>query len=580
MRCQMILFENFTIDRKVFFKKIMPPPIRFIASRCLWLVPILLLFYLCLLPEGIRADPSDNVLRFGYHVSHMGSFDPHLATASQDRVMADLVFNGLLRYVPGRAPEIEPDLARQLPSFYTENGKLVCRILLKKGVMFHAGPGFPSCEMTADDVVYSLNKSADKKRSAYAAGYACMAVKKIGRYGVEIVMDTPLSKLLLFPKLTDYGGGFIVSKKAVTTMGYEAFSNHPVGTGPFAFKEYLPGKKIELTAHKQYFRGTPKLAGVELHLLPALTDRQTALDQGRLDIIVGSGKEEWVKAMENRTDIQMDTHGVGEVTSIYFNTRVRPMDDVRVRKAIAYALDRKAFLQATNPLISGPVLSQVPTLFMAGGLSATDVHMLGLDYARNLKKAKLLLAEAGYADGFTLDLVTSEKRVYQAGYQSLKQQLAPIGIQCRIRRVPHQQMHQIIRDGDDPKAVVIYVAWRPNADAYLSQFFHSSFIPVPGKSTGTNFAGYDQIDKLIEDARFEVDSERQIDLWSQAQVRILSDMVALPLNYSLQTCARRTWLDYGHPLESSMALYPQFTENTCFYQEPASNTAIFPLTEK
>jgi peptide/nickel transport system substrate-binding protein len=494
----------------------------------------------------------------------MGSFDPHLATASQDRIMADLMFNGLLRYVPGQVPKIEPDLAKKMPTFRIDNGKYVCRIFLKEGVMFHAGPDIRSHEMTADDVVYSLNKSADMKRSAYASNYAGMTVKKIGRYAIEIIIDPPMSTVLFLPKLTDYGGGFIVSKKAITTMGYEEFKKHPVGTGPFVFKQYLPGNKVELTAHKNYFKGTPKLDGIEFHLIPELKDREAAFRDGRVDIIMGSGENGWIESIETRADIKIDTHGVGEMGIILFNTRIKPMDDIRVRKAIAYALNREAFLQAISPLVSGPVFSPVPTLFMPGGLSESDICELGLDYAQNLEKAKELLAQAGYPGGFTLDLVSSEKRLFQINYQILKQQLSRIGINCRIKTMSHRDMHKSIRNREHPKPIVIYVAWRPNADAYLSQFFHSDFIPTVGGKTGTNFSYYNKIDRLIEGARFEIDLERQVHLWSQAQIMILNDMAALPLMYTLQLYARKSWLDYGHPLESSMALYPQFTEKTCF----------------
>ena len=532
--------------------------------KYLWFNVVLSFICFCASSVGIRANPLDNVLRFGYHVSQMGSFDPHLAKASQDRIVADLVFNGLLRYAPGQAGKIEPDLAKQMPTFHMDNGKQVCRILLKKGVMFHAGPGLPSHEMSADDVVYSLNKSADIKRSSYARNYAGMTVRKTGRYAVEIIIDPPLSTLLFLPKLADYGGGFIVSKKAVTTMGYKEFCRHPVGTGPFAFKRYLPDRKVELTAHKKYFRGTPKLAGIELYLMPELKERETAFRKGRVDIIMGSGGKGWVDSLETLPNVKIDTHGVGEVGTIFLNTRIKPMDDIRVRRAIAYALDRAAFLQATSPLISGPVFSPVPGLFMPGGLSESEICKLGLDYARNLEKAKELLSQAGYPEGFTLDLVSSEKRLFQVNYLILKQQLAEVGINCRIKVVSHRNMHTSIRDWKHPKPIVIYVAWRPNADAYLSQFFHSDFIPSAEGKISTNFSYYNKIDRLIEDARFEINLEQQIHLWNQAQIRILNDMAALPIMYTNQLYVRKSWLDYGHPLESSMALYPQFTENTCF----------------
>jgi len=494
----------------------------------------------------------------------MGTFDPHLATASQDRIVADLVFNGLLRYTPGQARNIEPDLARQMPTFHMDHGKQICRILIKQDVMFHGVPGIAPHEMTAEDVVFSLNKSADIKHSSFASNYTGMTVRQTGRYSIEITIEPALSTLLFLPKLTNYGGGFIVSKKAVTTMGVNQFARHPVGTGPFAFKKYLPGEHVELTAHKNYFKGPPKLDGIELHLIPELKDREMALRSDRMDIIVGSGEKGWIKSIETMENIKIDTHGVGEVNSILLNTRIKPMNDIRVRRAIAYAINRKDFLKGTAALISGPVFSPVSDIFMPGGLSEADIRKLGLDYPQNLEKAKELLAQAGYPYGFTLDLKTSEKRLFQTNYMILKQQLARIGINCRIQVVSHQDMHKSIRNWEHPQPIVIYVAWRPNADAYLSQFFHSHFIPTAGEKEGTNFSYYDKIDKLIEAARFEIHSEKQLHLWNQAQIRILSDMAALPIMYTLQLYVRKDGLDYGHPLESSMALYPQFTEKTCF----------------
>lgn len=97
----------------------------------------------------------NRILNFGVHVRGMGQLDPHFAAASQDRAVADMVFNGLLRFIPGNAPYLELDLAREMPGFKMINGKQVWRILLKKGVMFHPGPKTDAYELTADDVVFS-----------------------------------------------------------------------------------------------------------------------------------------------------------------------------------------------------------------------------------------------------------------------------------------------------------------------------------------------------------------------------------------------------------------------------------------
>ena len=208
----------------------------------------------------------------------------------------------------------------------------------------------------------------------------------------------------------------------------------------------------------------------------------------------------------------------------------------------------------------GAVFSPVPAPFLPGGLTRKEAEDLGLDYATDLPKARQLLAEAGYPDGFALELVTSEKRLYRNYYQVLQDQLARIGVDCHVAVKPHGEMHKLIRN--DPQPIVIYVAWRPNADVYLSRFFHSDSIIVTGRRPDTNFACYDRIDNLIEAARLEIDPEKQVNLWKQAQIRILAEMAAYPIMYTNQCYARRVDVDYGHILTSTMALYPQFTEQT------------------
>jgi peptide/nickel transport system substrate-binding protein len=208
----------------------------------------------------------------------------------------------------------------------------------------------------------------------------------------------------------------------------------------------------------------------------------------------------------------------------------------------------------------GSVYSPVPAQFLPGGLTQSEAVSLNLDYAQDLAKARQLMIEAGYPDGFTLDLVTSEKRLYRTYYEVMQRQLSSIGIDCRITVETHSNMHKLIRRTLTP--IVIYVAWRPNADAYLSRFFHSDAIVVSGAKPDTNFSHYDKVDQLIEAARLEIDPQRQTQLWVQAQIRILDDMAAFPIMFTKQCYARRTSVDYGHPLVSTMALYPQFTEKT------------------
>lgn len=497
-------------------------------------------------------------LRIGINATDLETLDPHLAASFSDRMLADMVFNGLLRYKPGNAPNFEPDLAEKIPEPFIVDGRQIWTFKLKKGIFFHAGPNTKSYEFTADDVVYSLNKAADPKRSAYAGEYAGMSVEKIDDYTCNIIMDPPLSPTLFFPKVADYAGGFIVSSRALQANGDTIFYNHPVGTGPFRFTSHKLMREVLLSANSNYFRGAPELDYVKINFLPDPADLYAAFIRGELDLIRSGAAVDQQGTMP--PDAKVDIFGVPEISLIHFNTSVRPLNDPRVRKAIAYALNRDQFLALFPVETVANVYAPIPDRFLPGGLSPEVVKALGLDYPTDLKKSHNLLTQAGYPDGFPLNVIATELSHVLKNYEMLQAQLAKVGILINLQVVDHSSFHRKIRQNES--AIVIYEAWRPNTDVFLSRFFHSDSIVLSGKNPDTNFSHYRKIDRLIQLARNEMNPIKQEKLWEYAQVKLLEDMIVYPLHSRNKTYIRRGYVDYGHPLIASMALYPQVTEKT------------------
>lgn len=511
-------------------------------------------------------EPTEPViLTYADKAADLGTLDPHFASATNDRNVVDMVFNGLVRYKPGDGSVIEPDLAESLPEPEIVDGQQVWTFNLRRGVMCHPTEDVPSYELTSEDVVYSLQKSANPDRSAFAGEYAGMTVEALDDYTVQITLEQPISPVLFFPKVADYAGGFIVCKQSIEAMGDEAFKTHPVGTGPFMFEDYSAQEKVNLVANPDYFRGRPLLDGVEYRYMPELNSRELGLLSGELDVANGAAEGIWVDRISQEEGIRVDVFGVGEVATIHFNLSVEPFDDPLVRQAIAYALDRDEFLALFGEPVSENVYSPVPAKFLAGGLTQSEVQELNLEYAVDRDRARELLAEAGYPDGFSFEVVSSERESYLKNYQSMQAQLAEVGIDMQIEVVDHSSMHELIRQDVNP--IVIYVAWRPNADVYLTRFYHSDSIVVTGASPDTNFSHYTEIDDIIEAARVELDPEEQIEMWKDAQIKLLEDMVTYPLQYQNQVTARHTYVDYGHEVISSLALYAQITEDTRIIQE-------------
>ncbi|MEN6474140.1 MAG: ABC transporter substrate-binding protein [Syntrophaceae bacterium] len=502
-----------------------------------------------------------NVLRLGVAASAPSNLDPHLS-AGTDAVFAEMIFNGLLRYQPGNSAVIEPDLAESLPKPKTEGGQQIWTFTLKKGVMFQPGFKQAAYEMTSEDVVYSLQKAADPMRSAYAYRYAGMSFKAQGPYTVQIILDKPLSATLFLPRFADRAGGSIICRKAAEGLNAQEFQRLPVGTGPFAFKACSAEGVITLQAHKAYFRGEPLLDGVEVVYLPDFSTCEQAFQRGELQMMCGQRSSRWVNKAARWDKTKVDEYGPAESLYLVFNTTDLPLSDKRVRKAIAYALNRREFVDLFGSPVAERLYAPVPS-DMTGGVSEEDVKALGLDYDTDLVHGRRLLDQAGAAAELDLQIERPEQDTNRYLYEVLGRQLKSIGIDLMVAGQKTAASGQDVRPRD--QALEFRWALAESADELLTGLLADENTYVPAQDMGL-VPGYRKVDVLIAAARRETGLNKQQEIWKHAQIKLLEDMAVYPICTITYVVARQTSVDYGYTLSKCRTLVPPITEKTRLLQ--------------
>jgi len=490
---------------------------------------------------------AQKTLTIGMSAPDIGQVDPHKATSTQDKPTTSWAFNGLVRFKPGSGDlaGLEPDLAEK----WTKSADgLVWTFTLRKGVKFHRGFG----ELTADDVVFSLNRAADSKASSFSSDYASFAkVEALDPLTVRITLKAPVPSLLGL--VANFHGGNIVSKKAVEQLG-EDFKLKAVGTGPFMVDEYKPKESLTFVANKDYFRGAPKIDKIVYRFIQADAARDLAFQSGELDVIYGRQDQKWVERIKTMPNVVADVVRPAELTMLHFNMAQKPLDDIRVRRAIATAVDRRQIVSFLGELVAQPGRSVVPIGYL-GFDDSNQVYGNG-----EFDKAKQMLAEAGYPNGVTIKMVQTSLPSMLSVAQVLQAQLKKANITIQFDVVDHQTFHANIRK--DLSQMVYYSAARfPVADVYLTQFFHSRSI-VNTPTASVNFSHCAVADAEIDGARVEQDPARQKALWSAAQKKISDNLCAIPLHEQLLAWARKSSVDYGYKFDAAMHLGPTITELT------------------
>jgi len=342
------------------------------------------------------------------------SYDCMSATTSNLQTHVVMVFSGLIRTNPMEEKITEDNLMPCLAEKWEQSpdGKTYT-FYLRKGVKWHDGKPF-----TAKDAVYSLNKFRDPKRSAFAKNVTTIdKVEQVDDYTVRVHLKA-VDPLFLFLILPPY---FSVQPEHLKDVDNKS-TDFLVGTGPFKFKEYIPGKKVSYVRNPDYFmEGLPYLDGAEVYFIKQGA-MANAFIGGEIDVCgnlrsffdssIPDVKK--VKALAPEAVIMHKTGG--SRPGIFFSfVHKGPWHDVRVRKAMAMVLDLNAAVVAKA---GGPELGDDPGFGIVpddlpGAFSMAEVaKLIGAEgpMEDRIAKAKKLMAEAGYAQGFNASITTREEQ--------------------------------------------------------------------------------------------------------------------------------------------------------------------------
>ena len=424
--------------------------------------------------------------------------DPTTNTAAViDRVVYNNVYEGLVKI--NRHGEIVPALAESLPEV-SEDG-LVWTFHLRRGVKFHDGH-----ELTAADVVYTFERDMDPATGVpHPEYYAPIeSVEALDDYTVQFTLKEPNS-MFLFNLAR--GDSIIVPKGAG-----EELKSHPNGTGPFKFVEWVRGDHVTLERFEDYY-GTdaegnklPYLDRVIIKFIPDPSAQIAALKAGDIDVIA------YILSPESAVDIANDPRfkvleGVttGDVILAINNSR-EPFNDVRVRRAISYAINREEIIEGAMFGYGTPIGSH---------MSPINPNYIDLTwvYPYDPEKAKELLAEAGYPNGFHAVLKLPQPYNYSVrSGEIVAAQLKEVGIDLDI---------QIIEWGQWIDRVFL------NADYDLTIIGHAEAFDIGIYAKPDYYFRYDNpwLQEVIRRAERTVDPDEQKKLYAIAQWIIASDAV-------------------------------------------------------
>jgi len=466
------------------------------------------------------------------------TLDPHTISDWASKWQVDNIYEGLVKYgteeingdVVGTA-KIVPSLAKSWD--ISEDG-LTYTFHLQEDVKFHDNTPF-----NAEAVKYSINRMLAidfYPASAISRYIDTNSTEVIDDHTVQVTLKQP--SLIFVGLLAGANTGAIVSPTYVEEHGgvragelNEWMNTHECGTGPFMMGEWRRGEYWELVANPDYWRGAPKLKKVCFKIIMEASTRRLMLEQGDIDIVYRLPAM-YMEAMEQNPDIVICSERGCGLQAFYLNNQTKPFDDVRVRKAVLYAIDQEAIAEAAVFGLAPVARSPLPA---AVGEGFTDEFWV---YERNIEKAKALLADAGYPDGFTTEVYYNSGDVEKEQcIVMIQSQLREIGIKLEIRAIAWPTYMQNIYEGKMP-SFVISNTFPPVVEEILTPAYHSENWGAKGN---WNFYADEQVDRLLDRLLEVTVPEERLDIIRDLQLALLANPPAAFLYEAIRFNAARSW---------------------------------------
>ena len=407
------------------------------------------------------------------------NLDPRVGTDDTSQKIHQLIFDELMEL--DEHLRIKPRLADRLD----HPDPLTYVATLRQGVRFHDGH-----ELTSADVVYTFRCFLDPAfiSSRKGAFKSLASVDARDRYTVVFTLSEPFPSFpssLVLPVVPDAAGA--------------SLRDHPVGTGPYMFVRYAVDDRLELDAFRGYYGGRPRNDGLVVRIIPDEVMRGLELQKGTIDLVVNDIGPDVVHQLQQNDRLSVTTSPGIDYQYVGLNLRDPVLSNLRVRQALAYAIDRDAIVTYLRRGLASPAVGLLPPVSWA---FSPDVMTFGYDPAR----ARALLDEAGYRDPdgdgpqprFGLTLKTSNIEFNRLQSAVIQENLRQVGVALDIRMYEFATLYADVVNGNFQMFVLQWTGGALADPDILRLVFHSSQTPPVGFNRG--FFHDARVDALLEEA--------------------------------------------------------------------------------
>ncbi len=425
------------------------------------------------------------------------SLDPHGENDQPSARVRVQIFETLVNH--GYDLEIVPGLAKS----WRQLDEVTWEFKLQDNVRFHNGDPF-----TAADVKYSFERIKELPSPAAFLLDSVEEVVVVDAYTVKIVLSEPFAPILAH---LAHPSNAIVNRRSVEEAGDDFGSQVAVGTGPFVFEDWVAGSHVTLIRNEEYWGEPAKAERLVIRGIPENTVRAIELETGGVDIAYNIDPMDELR-LSGTPGLVLDKYETLSTSYIGFNVEKAPFDDVRVRQAINHALDVEAVVDYIYTGQASPAGGPLPPLVWGA------LEMEGYEY--NPEKAKELLAEAGYPDGFSTTLWTNDNAQRMQIAEMFQADLAEVGIDVEVLIVPWSTYLEETGNGKHDMFILGWVTVTADPDYGLYALFHSSQFGDPGNRS---FYANERVDELLELGRLEADPEKRAAIYAEAQELIVEE---------------------------------------------------------